>query len=476
MVFKKTQSASTRFKIEDVDKNIVLGYSEFKVEQVINKLVDEAEVSLAPNTDIEVGDEIVITDTSQNSKVFGGYVTNIDEGNDGWTLECVEYVTELVGKQVKKVYEEVSPDSLLNDLISNETSFSFSSNSTTSFSIDKHVVDGPVINAVEDVRDVLNWIIRTDPDKNMVLEERGTTKSGVVFTHGENCLLRNWKSDDSKLINTVELEGGKTEYQQIDTFAGDGSQTEFGLTNNPVGNVKVLVDGTEKEGGIAEQLSSGDDFYIDQDAPKIVFASAPSNSSSIEVQYTYEVPIVVQAQASDAKVAPSRREISTTIKREWIKTFSDARQYASKYVENHSQPSRTAEVEARYKPSPKVGRLARVVDESKGVDEKFIVEKKTIKHNGRMELEIGTPKHNAIDWRHQVQRRIKELQQTKKTEKTVNVYRSFQNNLNISMDIQVEAYERIVNDSFVIGHSENGVVDSPGDGKDRMVIDSFSDI
>lgn len=63
-----------------------------------------------------------------------------------------------------------------------------------------------------------------------------------------------------------------------DSFAGDGSTTEFTLTHRPKENsVNVFVDGTKKAEGI--------DYTINYLSSKIIFNEAPSDGATINVWY-----------------------------------------------------------------------------------------------------------------------------------------------------------------------------------------------
>jgi len=243
----------------------------------------------------------------------------------------------------------------------------------------------------------------------------------------------------------------------------------------PNGNVRVTVGGTRQEGAIAEQLESGDDFFIKAGTPNIVFASAPASGVAIDVSFSYEVPILVEAQATGAKIPPSEREISETIKREFIRDFEDARQYAREYVNQRARLTGQVDLTAKYVPAPKQGRLCTVKDPSRDINGSFVVETRSIGFDGEMKLEVGDPEFNMIDWRHRVQRRVKDLEKRKTTDRALTKYRILDQNIGVSLNTSLTVQKRNINDSFIIGNQDNAVLgtDKLGDrrGSKTTVID-----
>lgn len=64
-------------------------------------------------------------------------------------------------------------------------------------------------------------------------------------------------------------------------FDGDGSETEFTLTNTPVRNIRSIT-----VGGVSQTF--GTDYSVDYSTAKVTFNSAPSNgTNNIDIQYDY---------------------------------------------------------------------------------------------------------------------------------------------------------------------------------------------
>lgn len=460
-----------RFWVENLDRSFIIPYNQFKIEEETSRLVDRLKIKTGRNDDLKIGDELAVYDSKDNDrKVFGGYITSRDETDGLWDLEVDEYVKETVDKKVKRVYRDVAPEDILQDLIDNETSLQFFAPVSSDFVISKYLIEGKIETAIKDMTDLLDWQARTEPNREFYFEPRGRIDSNQTFTHASNAVVTSKKTKDSKFINTVELRAGRTNYERSNNFSGDGSTVEFELTEVPTGSVRVSVDGTDQEGAIAEDLQSGDDFYIDTETPALIFASAPSSGANIDIDYTYEVPILVEAEAPEAQIDPAEREISETIKRKWLKNFEDAREYAKNYVENHSQLIGDVKLYSNYDNDIPVGYLGEIIDNNKSIDDKFVIERKTIHHTGQMDLKAGSQEFNAIEWRNQVQRKLKELEQEKTTNKVLTKYFSLDNNLDIDIQTSISIKQREINDTFIIGHPVNGTVASEGK---RKVLDNF---
>ncbi len=93
---------------------------------------------------------------------------------------------------------------------------------------------------------------------------------------------------------------------RYDTFAGDGSTTEFALTADPaaVGNLDVAIDGLTQVPGTDYNLVSGE----------IVFTAAPSNGAEILARYGQALPITGPVDASAVTYQPAGTgAVATTV-------------------------------------------------------------------------------------------------------------------------------------------------------------------
>ena len=111
----------------------------------------------------------------------------------------------------------------------------------------------------------------------------------------------NWTGDVNTIGNAVELE---------DVGSGDGSQTEWTLTNIP-----VLEDSETVYVGGVEQ-TRGTDYSIDYITGEITFTAAPENNEPINVDYFY-----LDATAEEASIAINGDYAITANFSKWVARY-----------------------------------------------------------------------------------------------------------------------------------------------------------
>jgi len=69
-----------RFYIENVSKNFIVPYNDFKIEKETSRLIDALTVKTGRNDSLDIGDEIAVYDNGANEKKrFGGFISNVEE-------------------------------------------------------------------------------------------------------------------------------------------------------------------------------------------------------------------------------------------------------------------------------------------------------------------------------------------------------------------------------------------------------------
>jgi len=385
----------------------------FSVERATTKFIDKARIKLKPDDEVSIGDEVEIY--VDGEKVFGGYVRRITQ-NPVKEAEVLGYGEELDLKGISKVWYDKSPEEIVQELV-DDTSLTYSSTATSGITLSKYVAqDKRYSEIVNEMAKLLDWQVRVEPDKKFYFEPRGHETSPVSIQISRS----EWHRDTSKLMNKITLVGGKATYSKEDSFTGDGSTKEFTLTYRPVGNVRVLVDGTEK----TPVSASGGDYSVDAESKKITFESAPADGSEIKVQYSYEVPIRVSLSN------PSSMERYGTffrkVEAKWLRSFQDARKYARKLLSLYSEPFYHGNLTVRFDPSIKPGQKVTINDTVNNVSGEFVVQRVKMTHKGRMDIVVGEEVYDEYEWRQEVEDRIKQLEQTLSATDFVSDYLFFQ--------------------------------------------------
>ena len=116
---------------------------------------------------------------------------------------------------IKESYEDKTPEHILNDLITNNTSFTFDDRSIASgLTVDKFIADGKLFDIIRDFASFTNRIFYTTPTKEFVFEpaEFNYIKN-KTFTHGDSNVIINKKGfDDTKSLELAKKIAGKASF------------------------------------------------------------------------------------------------------------------------------------------------------------------------------------------------------------------------------------------------------------------------
>jgi len=405
------------------------------------------------NDDVDVGDEVYILDENDN-KIFAGTIEKIEE-YETKKLTIYDYGYKLNNIIVNEIYNNKTPEFIIQDLITNYTDLTYSSTSTSGITLSKYVCKDKKLNEViNELSSLLNWIWFVDKDKNFYFEPKSYQSSGVTLTIGTNARLKGkWRKDTSHIINEVIVVGDMATFNTSDSFTGDGSTKEFTLTYQPKGNVRILIDGTEQQGYVEGQGTG--DYQYDKDNKKIIFDTAPSDGSNIVVYYEYEVPVKVSASNEDSINEYKRR--SMKIVKKYINTMSQARKLADKFLSYYSIPHNSAKIEYIYLNSDvQTGKTINVVDSINNINQEFVINKVIWKYpEGIMEISVGEREPEIFDWNAEVMDRIKQLEQSMDNTSILQYYYLVNNVLNGNFTVEVTAkYRTIPSDVLIWGHPD----------------------
>ena len=414
---------------------------------------DKFIIEVDKNDDVDVGDEVYILDEDDN-KIFAGTIEKIEE-YETKKLTIYDYGYKLNNVVVNEIYNNKTPEYIIEDLITNYTDLTYSSTSSSGITLSKYVCKDKKLNEViNELSSLLGWIWYIDKDKKFYFEPKSYESSGITLTIGTNARLKGkWRKDTSHIINEVIVVGDMATFNTSDSFSGDGSTKEFTLTYQPKGNVRVLVDGTEQQGYVEGQGTG--DYKYDKDNKKIIFDTAPSSGSSIVVYYEYEVPIKVQTSNYESINLYGKR--STKIVKKYINTMSQARKLASKYLDYYSNYHLSAKIEYIYlNPNIQTGKTINVVDNINNVNQEFVINKVIWKYpEGIMEISVGEREPEIFDWNAEVMDRLKQLEQSMDNTDILQYYYLVDNQLNVSVNVEISAkYRTIPSDILIYNHSE----------------------
>lgn len=417
------------------------------LERLTEKAVDKLKFKAKFKTDIDVGDEIKAYDKNAVLR-FGGTITEIQK-KKAWEVTCLGYGYELNNKWKLKVYENKSPEYIVEDIITDETNLTYSSTGSSGITITKFVANDYIYKIINEMRELCGWQTKTDPDKKFYFEESGATDNLISWTNGTHISIQKWTLDPSGMYNHVKIKGDYANYNTSESFNATADQTDFMISYKPIGSVKVTVNGTEKD-GLSPEFG---DYDIDTDQKKIIFDTGLNLNDAVVIYYSYQIPIVVSAQDEDS--IRSYTEIFQEIQAPHIKTFASARQYARQLLEVHTEPAYSVKFNRRGLDWTKVvGEQITIIDSQRGITEKLTIKKiNWLYPAGVTVYEAGTLESDAIDWEAKIQERLKVLEKKIANEEIIMESRPIHHSLSVSLSFAIVKKQRAINDSGIWGHS-----------------------
>ena len=423
--------------------------------------VDIAKVVLPrlERTHYTIGDEVYVRTGA--TTFFAGYISQRKLGTS-LDLEVESYGGFCRRVLVKEVYENKTPEYIIENLITNYTNLTYSSSGSTGITLKRLIINNRYLSEViANFCQSFGWQFRTDNDKNAYFEERGSASTSADdLVVGTNCnTMEKWKEDPKKIINHLVLKCGSQTFRKKQTFSGDGSTKEFTLTYKPSGNLKVLVDSAELEGQL--EGDNGGDYEYDSENKKVTFVVAPSNNAdNTIIEYTYSLPIVITKPNTVSK--NKHGLYAKKIFAGWIERYEDARVLAGKILAQYDDPTKSNKLIIKgIQTSYKIGSTQKVTDSYNGIDEDMIIRKIEFKIPENLTiLYVGTEIYNLFDWQKTATDRIKELIDMFSKESTIQEYVSIVCDMNVSMTAVVTVKTRTIGDSFILDHPDNSKLDS----------------
>lgn len=150
-----------------------------------------------------------------------------------------------------------------------------------------------------------------DVDKDLHLEPKGSTSSGVV-ADGTNIIDANFNKNIDDVRNDIWVYGDRYLVAAPTlTFTADGTGSVFSTTYKPR-NTDVQVNGSIQLGGVAEMTSvptTGTEYLVDFHNKEIIFVSGtntgnhiPISGDSITINYHRDRPIIKRASDDTSQV------------------------------------------------------------------------------------------------------------------------------------------------------------------------------
>ena len=421
------------------------------------------------------------------AEVFGGRVEK-QTGNDGtepiYTAECWSYGGQFLSKLANEIYENVSPEFIVEDLINTYTDLTYASTVSTGVVIDRIVFrDKPLSECLQTMANLLGYFFTTDADKNMYFEEWGSVSTGLTFnvTGGKVLYKPQWEYNTNEVVTVVTIEGGLQQFNEAESFTATGGQTEFTLLHQPVGSVNVTVNGTLQDPQVSQQTTG--DYVVKIEDKQIVFNSGLVASDAVVITYSYNVKIKVQAETEVFDDDGNQIIKEGKVTNKSLKSTQEARLWGDKYLSEYSIPQKSTTLPyVGFPIGAEAGRRCFVVDTEEGdtgINEEFVIESITYSYEtGLSEISVGSIRQNLFDWQAEVNERLRTLAQDDTDEDKLQIYRRFKAEAAIGATPGGTVSTSTPNDSFILGHQTLGrlrsTINQEADCSDNFLAGTWS--
>jgi|LWDU01.1.fsa_nt_gi hypothetical protein len=303
---------------------------------------------------------------SRSTLKFGGYVTKIENKTTHNTLLAQSFGKILAETEVRdEAYDNKSPEYIVEDLISNNTNMiPIMNGGATGLTLTKFTATGKLIDIIKDFASLTNRMFYTTGNNEFVFEPVKFVTTDITFTHGVISKILETGYDDTELVNDLTILGENIRYRTIELLSGDGNATSFDLNHGAVSTM-VKIGGVEKLPEI--------DYSFDSVGKTIKFESPPaSGSGNIEVDYTYEQPLFIQAKRQSSIDQYGIRAKRLNLR--WINNRADGVRFVQSYLNRYKDISQKVKVEIGNMYNSIVENdIIRVVNTHSSIDDEYVV-------------------------------------------------------------------------------------------------------
>lgn len=426
--------------------------------------VDSVNFEVLSSYPVQIGDVLNYYDY-RNTFIFSGLVRDIQNNTISKSITVYSYEILMSDRIVNDVFVSISPEALIQQLIETYTSLTYISTYSSGLTIEKYVSKNKTVRTV--IRDILKRLpgitYYVNKDREFDLFALGSVTSSEIFENGVNVNINGgWSQDTSKQVTRLNLIGDKQTPFTQDSFTASASQTIFTLTEIPVGNIKVSVNGTEKVLQVDGQTSG--DYTLDRENKTVTFISPLSGGESVVIDYSFELNISVE-QDADIEILNTYGVIESEVTRKFLNTMEDAREFAIEYLSNFSVPLLSSEPRKsdninydNLRPGDQI-KVIDTINEVNGsnIDDFYIIRK--IKRNFGNEtsliVEVGDETNPPIKFFQESNYNLQQLYEQDNNSTFFQKSQQFINNVLIEFDIDITKIEKKVFDSDTFYLEEN---------------------
>ena len=423
--------------------------------------IDNHTFTVATPYPAEINDALYYYDYN-SLNIISGIIKDINSGPVGKLLTVYNYEILLSEKIVDDVFENITFEALIQQLVETYTELTYVSTYVSGLTVTKYTSKNKTVRQV--IRDLLKQLPGvtykvSDIAKDFDMYEIDYSTSSETLTNGTNVNINGgWGQNSASQITRLRLVGENQSPNTQDTYVATAAQTDFVLSEVPVGNIKVQVNAVEKVLQVDGQNSG--DYTLNRETKTVTFLAGLTVSDAVIIDYTFDVFINVE-QDADVTIQDKYGIIEGTITRKFITTMEDARSYAVQYLTTFGTPllsSNIVKVDNMLISNFRPGDQIRVVDSINEVDGSTIDDFYTIRSIKRvwasssLVIEVGDEVNTPINFFQESQYNLKQLYEK---DNNVTVFQKSQqlvNNVTLQFDNEVSDVQKrtFYSDSFYL--------------------------
>jgi len=411
--------------------------------------IDTLTLDLFPETEIIIGDEITFKDVEGNT-IFVGICREVkfpDETSSSKKVKIRNYEINLSDRIVNDIFENYSLEGLIEEIVTRYSNLTFSTSFVSGITIPKYTSRNK--SALEVIKDLLkrykDLTYTVDINQQFNLFIKGERSSSFPIINGTNAIIQGWEQDSSKQVTRLQLKGDKEVTEESEKFSGTGSEETYTLSEIP-SSIDVFVGGTRQDLTVDGQ-TTGD--YTLNKRKKEFTISAPSGSDNIEVNYLFEIPIVLTHDA-DPSLITKYGIIEDELTKKWLNDMDNATDFAEDYVSAFSEPilrTKANIITTIDITSMRIGDLISVEDEFYEIDGETINQDFTISKISRTQeegvmIEVGENRNRFVDYTKENNYNVRQLYEQETNSDIINTNQSVKSNVKIT-------YSSETNDCFL---------------------------
>jgi len=433
----------------DVTKNKI--FSDARIEKYDNSKSNICKFSCATVLGMVIGDEAEIYNSDDTLKFKGVIQKIVDQVGTIQFVEVNGYSIALTQTKLNEVYRATTVEAIIEDIIDNNTDFTFSSSITTGITISKIVFkDDTLIDAINKLCGLFNGIWNVSNSEVFSLAIKNDTFSSKTLNFDNDLLVDGkWDTDNLPRAEKVVVLGKNINQRVTETLSGTG--TVFNTTRIPE---DIEIDGLTQT-----TASITGDYTVDKENKEITFNSSQTDP---EVNYSYQSRIRVELGSGKTVV----------LDKPYIETVTEGIDLATSYFNRFSdglQKSKWIKVDSDIS-AYTVGNKIPVTDTKNNRTGDYLINKVVFKFPKTIEIEIGESEDDLFNWQKETLLRVKELEKKDINDDFITNFELIEDNINIQANQIIELeLERDLPDDYMYFGDEN---DSPvyaniADGTER---------